>query len=64
MDWLNDNDSSPEEEISHASGKQIFNGFCPIPDYSLVKKIGQGSFGEVWEALGPGNVQQIGRAHV
>ena len=57
MDWLNDVEPNPKREGLFQSGNEIFNGLCPIPDYSLVTKKGQGSFGEVWEALGPGNVQ-------
>ncbi len=28
----------------------------PIPGYRLIKKIGKGSFGDVWEARGPGDL--------
>jgi formylglycine-generating enzyme required for sulfatase activity len=32
-------------------------GATPVPGYCLVQQLGQGGFGEVWKALGPGNVQ-------
>jgi len=43
-----------KREYAHLAGLELGPGVEPVPGYRLLSRIGAGSTGEVWKALGPG----------